>query len=106
MASVLETVSRSILEPSELDIDRLDGFLDGLQGKFIDAGDLYFQTSQQESWVMDDGILREGSFNIEKGVGIRAMSEEKTGFAYCDDLNSNAITQAVRNARAIVKQRK
>ena len=53
---------------------------------------------------MDDGILREGSFNLEKGVGIRAMSEEKTGFAYCDDLRSNAITQAVNNARAIVRQ--
>ena len=53
---------------------------------------------------MDDGILREGSFNIEKGVGIRAMSEEKTGFSYCDDLQSKAITQAVKNARAIVKQ--
>ena len=53
---------------------------------------------------MDDGILREGSFNIEKGVGIRAMAGEKTGFAYCDDLRGNAITQAVNNARAIVKQ--
>ncbi len=104
MASTLEAVSKAILEPSELQIEQLDGFLDGLQGKNVDAGDLYFQTSQQESWVMDDGILREGSFNIEKGVGIRAMSEEKTGFAYCDDLRSNAITQAVGNARAIVKQ--
>lgn len=104
MASTLEAVSKAILEPSELQIEQLGGFLDGLQGKNVDAGDLYFQTSQQESWVMDDGILREGSFNIEKGVGIRAMSEEKTGFAYCDDLRSNAITQAVGNARAIVKQ--
>jgi TldD protein len=104
MASTLEAVSKVILEPSELQIEQLGGFLDGLQGKNVDAGDLYFQTSQQESWVMDDGILREGSFNIEKGVGIRAMSEEKTGFAYCDDLRSNAITQAVGNARAIVKQ--
>ena len=104
MASTLETVSQKILEPSELEIEQLGGFLDALQGKHIDAGDLYFQTSQQESWVMDDGILREGSFNIEQGVGIRAMSEEKTGFAYCDDLRSNAITQAVNNARAIVKQ--
>jgi TldD protein len=104
MSSVLETVSQNILEPSELEIDRLGGFLGALQGKFIDAGDLYFQTSQQESWVMDDGILREGSFNIEKGVGIRAMSDEKTGFAYCDDLQGNAITQAVNNARAIVRQ--
>ncbi len=104
MGSTLETVSKNILEPSELEIEQLGGFLDGLQGRNVDAGDLYFQTSQQESWVMDDGILREGSFNIEKGVGIRAMSEEKTGFAYCDDLHSNAITQAISNARAIVKQ--
>jgi TldD protein len=104
MASTLEVVSQNILEPSELEIEQLGGFLHGLQSRYVDAGDLYFQTSQQESWVMDDGILREGSFNIEKGVGIRAMSEEKTGFAYCDDLRSNAITQAVNNARAIVKQ--
>ncbi|MDH3761486.1 MAG: metalloprotease TldD [Gammaproteobacteria bacterium] len=104
MASMLEMVSKTILEPSELQLQQLDGFLDGLQCKYIDAGDLYFQTSQQESWVMDDGILREGSFSIEKGVGIRAMSEEKTGFAYCDDLRGNAITQAVNNARAIVRQ--
>ena len=104
MASTLEVVSKNILQPSELEIEQLGGFLHGLQSRYVDAGDLYFQTSQQESWVMDDGILREGSFNIEKGVGIRAMSEEKTGFAYCDDLRSNAITQAVNNARAIVRQ--
>jgi len=104
MSSMLETVSKNILEPSELELDQLGGFLNGLQGRYIDAGDLYFQTSQQESWVMDDGILREGSFSIEKGVGIRAMSEEKTGFAYCDDLQGNAILQAVNNARAIVRQ--
>ncbi|MCP4876932.1 MAG: metalloprotease TldD [Gammaproteobacteria bacterium] len=104
MASTIESVSKHILEPSELQLEQLGGFLDGLQGRNVDAGDLYFQTSQQESWVMDDGILREGSFNIEKGVGIRAMSEEKTGFAYCDDLRSNAITKAITNARAIVKQ--
>ena len=104
MSTTLEIVSKSILEPSELDVGRLGNYLDALQGKFIDAGDLYFQNSQQESWVMDDGILREGNFNIEKGVGIRAMSEEKTGFAYCDDLQANAITRAVNNARAIVKQ--
>jgi TldD protein len=104
MASTLEVVSKNILQPSELEIEQLGGFLHGLQSRYVDAGDLYFQTSQQESWVMDDGILREGSFNIEKGVGIRAMSEEKTGFAYCDDLRSNAIIQAVNNARAIVRQ--
>ena len=58
MSSILEAVGKNLLEPSELGIDQLGRYLDALQGKFIDAGDLYFQTSQQESWVMDDGILR------------------------------------------------
>jgi TldD protein len=104
MTSTLERVANRVLQPTGLDINHLDRFLDGLHGKHIDAGDLYFQISQQESWVMDDGIIREGSFSIEKGVGVRAMSGEKTGFAYCDDLQSNAITQAVNNARVIARQ--
>ena len=104
MSTMLEAVSQQILEPSELSIEQLGGFLDALQGKQIDAADLYFQSSQQESWVMDDGIIREGNFSIEKGVGIRAISGEKSGFAYCDDLHGNAIALAVKNARAIVKQ--
>ncbi|MDJ0777330.1 MAG: metalloprotease TldD [Gammaproteobacteria bacterium] len=104
MASNLDTVTHSLLEPSGIELDQLGNYLGALMGPQIDAGDLYFQVSQQESWVMDDGILREGSFSIEKGVGIRAMSGEKTGFAYCDDLQGNSITQAVGNARAIVRQ--
>ena len=104
MSALLDNVASQILQPTGLDIDQLNGFLDGLHSQQVDAGDLYFQTSQQESWVMDDGIIREGAFNIEKGVGIRAISGEKTGFAYCDDLQANAITQAVSNARAIARQ--
>ncbi len=104
MSATLDTVASQLLQPTGLNIDQLNGFLDGLHSQQIDAGDLYFQTSQQESWVMDDGIIREGAFSIEKGVGIRAMSGEKTGFAYCDDLQANAITQAVGNARAIARQ--
>lgn len=104
MSSTLEIVAGQILQPTGLGIENLDKFLDGLHSNNVNAGDLYFQTSQQESWVMDDGIIREGSFNIEKGVGVRAISGEKTGFAYCDDLQSNAITQAVKNARAIANQ--
>ncbi len=103
MSVTLDDVASQILQPTGLSIDRLNGFLDGLHSQQVDAGDLYFQTSQQESWVMDDGIIREGAFNIEKGVGIRAISGEKTGFAYCDDLQAKAITQAVSNARAIAR---
>ena len=103
MSSTLDLVVGQVLQPTGLGITQLDKFLDGLHSTHIDTGDLYFQVSQQESWVMDDGIIREGSFNIEKGVGVRAMSGEKTGFAYCDDLQSNAITHAVGSARAIAR---
>ena len=104
MSATLDIVSRQILQPTGLSLENLNTFLDPLHSQHIDAGDLYFQTSQQEAWLMDDGIIREGSFDIEKGVGIRAIAGEKTGFAYCDDLQANAITQAVDHARAIVRQ--
>lgn len=103
MTSILTTVNEVILQPAELTLEKINQTLDQLQHHQIDAGDLYFQVSQQESWVMDDGIIREGSFNIDNGVGIRAMSGEKTGFAYTDDLSFKALISATRNAGAIAR---
>lgn len=104
MSSLINQVEQVILQPAELEITHLEQTLGQLQSHRIDAGDLYFQVSQQESWVMDDGIIREGSFNIESGVGIRAISGEKTGFAYSDDIALNALAAASKNARAIAQQ--
>jgi TldD protein len=104
MSNILSTVEQVILQPSDVEIQHIQQTLDQLQHYQIDAGDLYFQVSQQESWVMDDGIIREGSFNIESGVGIRAMYGEKTGFAYSDDISVQALTAASQNARAIARQ--
>ncbi len=103
MSSLLQTVEQNILEPAQLSIDQIDSTLAHLQHHEIDLGDLYFQVSQQESWIMDDGIIREGSFNIENGVGIRAVSGEKTGFAYSDDLSLKALIESADNARAIAR---
>lgn len=103
MTSILTTVDQVVLQPAELTLDHINQTLDRLQQHSIDAGDLYFQVSQQESWVMDDGIIREGSFNIDNGVGIRAISGEKTGFAYSDDLSLPALTAASKNASAIAR---
>ncbi len=103
MSSLLQTVDQVILQPAELTLDHIGQTLDSLQTRSIDAGDLYFQLSQHEAWVMDDGIIREGSFNIESGVGIRAISGEKTGFAYSDDMQLSALTAATRNASAIAR---
>ena len=70
----------------------------------VDYADLYFQVSRNESWSLEDGIIREGSFNLDQGVGVRATSGEKTGFAYSDELLMPALQQAAGAARAIARQ--
>ncbi|MFM8454612.1 MAG: metalloprotease TldD [Gammaproteobacteria bacterium] len=75
----------------------------GILGPSIDAADLYFQSMQSEAWVMEDGIIKEGNFNVDKGVGLRAISGEKTGFAYSDDLILPALEEAAMAARSIAR---
>jgi TldD protein len=75
-----------------------------LAGKNVDYADLYFQSSYSESWLLENGIIKGGSFDIDRGVGVRAISGEKTGFAYADDILMPALEQAAHAARSIVKQ--
>ncbi|HHJ81220.1 MAG TPA: metalloprotease TldD, partial [Candidatus Tenderia electrophaga] len=69
----------------------------------VDSADLYFQLSRHEAWVLEDGIVKEGSHNIEQGVGVRAISGEKTGFAYSDEIILPALSEAAQAARAIAR---
>ncbi len=103
MTDTLIIARQGILDPvglTDADLDRLFG---ELRSPAIDAADIYFQASRLESWVLEDGIIKDGSFNIEQGAGIRAISGEKTGFAYTDELQYPALEQAARAARAIAK---
>jgi TldD protein len=70
-------------------------------GPGVDYGDLYFQHSRRESWSLEDGIIKDGSHAIEQGVGVRAVSGEKTGFAYSDDIRADALLESAAAARAI-----
>ncbi|MGP7734473.1 metalloprotease TldD [Oceanimonas smirnovii] len=97
----IEQINQSLLVPNELDMALLDAQLARLSRHQIDFADLYFQNSVHESWVLEDGIVKDGSYNIEQGVGVRAVSGEKTGFAYSDELNATALDQAVSAARGI-----
>ena len=101
MTNHLELASNSILAPVGLSVDDLGNVLSRALGPSIDSADLYFQNSRHESWVLEDGIIKDGSFNRDQGVGIRAISGEKTGFAYSDQLLTPALMAAASNARAI-----
>jgi TldD protein len=90
-----------ILRPGGLDISGLDNALSQVMSSSIDSADLYFQLSREESWALEDGIVKEGSASIEQGVGVRAVAGEKTGFAYSDEIVLPALEEASRAARAI-----
>ena len=82
----------------------LERVLGGALPAGADYADLYFQHSVHESWVLEDGVVRDGSFNLERGVGVRVVSGDKTGFAYSDEIELPALQQAAGAARAIVQQ--
>ncbi len=94
----------NVLEPAGLGESQLNRTLAGIMRGGIDYADLYFQVSRQESWTLEDGIIREGSFSNDQGVGVRAVSGEKTGFAYSDELVLPALESAAKAARAIARE--
>jgi TldD protein len=98
----LSIANQSLLAPTGLTQNDLQRVLDNvMSGHAVDAADLYLQNSIYESWVLEDSIVKTGTFSVERGVGIRAISGEKTGFAYSDDLLLPALTEAANAARSI-----
>jgi TldD protein len=93
----------SLLTQSGLDQAKLNQLLGLILDYKTDFADLYFQLSQHESWVLEDGIIKDGSYNIERGVGVRAITGEKTGFAYSDEISYQALNDACKAARSIAK---
>jgi len=101
--SAIDIACRTLLEPSGLADRHLDRVMDQLVSPRIDAADVFFEASRLESWVLEDGIIKEGSFHIDQGAGVRAISEEKTGFAYTDEIHSASLLEAARTARAVAR---
>ncbi|MDR2872336.1 MAG: metalloprotease TldD [Xanthomonadaceae bacterium] len=102
MTHDLLTLAQSqLLSPAGFDANGLDPMFSALLGPGINYGDLYFQHARRESWAVEDGIVKSGAHSIERGVGVRAISGEKTGFAYSDSIERDALIDAARSARAI-----
>jgi len=97
----MNSVEQALLADSQLDDESLTKTLNSMMTQQVDFADLYFQSSEHESWMLEDGIVKEGSYNIERGVGVRAISGEKTGFAYSDDISPFALKKAADAAKGI-----
>ena len=98
---ILETAEKTLLAPFDLEPRKLERVFGTMAGRRVDYADLFFQYSRYEGWSLEEGIVKSGSFNIEQGVGVRAVSGEKTAFAYSDEISLGALEDAARATRAI-----
>ena len=95
---------QSLLTPHALATSDLEKVFSKIFTHKVDYADLYFQYSRAESWSLEEGIVKSGSFGIEQGVGVRSVSGEKTAFAYSDDISLAALESAALATRAIGRQ--
>src|SRR5487761_2532214 len=97
----LAIAEATLLKPYALDSGSLDRIFGQILTHQVDYADLYFQYSRSEGWSLEEGVVKSGSFHIEQGVGVRAISGEKTAFAYSDDIQLASLEQAAQATRAI-----
>ena len=97
----LAIAERVLLEPFGLTRHSLHSALAAMHTHQVDDADLYFQTTCSEGWSLEEGIVKTGSFSIDQGVGVRAVSGEKTAFAYSDDISEASLLDAVKTVRTI-----
>ena len=97
----LATAQRLLLEPFGLTESHLSRALAEITAHKVDDADLYFQYTRSEGWSLEEGIVKTGSFSIDQGVGVRAVSGEKTAFAYSDDISEASLLDAARTVRSI-----
>lgn len=95
------TAQQILLTPAAIETRQIEAVFNSMLAHKLDYADLYFQYSRAESWSLEEGIVKSGSFSIDQGVGVRAVSGEKTAFAYSDDISLNALQSAASATRAI-----
>ncbi len=103
-AALLADADRLLLAPSDLDHEKLSTILATIHAHDVDFADLYFQHARFESWNLEEGIVKSGSFNIDRGVGVRAVAGDKQAYAYSDDISLAALEEAAEAVRAIGRQ--
>ena len=101
MQNIFQTVSQDLLQANQIGAEEIAQSLAIIGTHHVDYADIYCQRTAYESWHLDEGIVKSGSFQIDQGVGVRAVSGEKTAFAYADSLTTDAIQRAAETVKVI-----
>ncbi len=100
----LRVARKILLEPAGIDESFFEKTFAEIFQHRVDDADLYFQFTRSEGWSLEEGIVKSGSYDIEQGVGIRAVTGDKSAFAYSDEISKSAILEAARQTRGIAQQ--
>ncbi len=106
MTSMIEQASALLLSPSDCGVAELEKTLSQAMFNSVDYADIYLQSSCSEDWFLEEGIVKEGSYSVNRGFGVRVVSGEKTGYAYADEISKAALSKAVTSASSIVRSSK
>ena len=90
-----------LLDQQGLSTNQVSAVLGDIMQAGVSDADIYFQATRSEGWSLEEGIVKGGSFSIDQGVGVRAMSGEKTAFAYSDDVSMPSLRAASAAVREI-----
>ncbi|WP_020563680.1 metalloprotease TldD [Methylosarcina fibrata] len=101
---LINIARQAILAPAGIGDGDIETVMSRLLSSRLDAADIYFQSSHAESWLLESGIIKDGSHNIAQGAGVRAVAGDKTGFAYSDMIELPTLLEAANNVKAIVRQ--
>ena len=100
--NLFATADQCLLAPYALDVGKVQSVFGEIMTHSVDYADLYFQYSRSEGWSLEEGIVKSASFNIEQGVGVRAVSGDRTAFAYSDEISYDALQDAAIGEAAAV----
>ena len=98
----IDIAVQQLLAPSALEIRHLDSVLSDLHAQGPDDAEIYLQYKRSESWALDDGIVRDGSYSISQGAGLRVVADDKSGFAYADDVSIASLQRSAAIAKSIL----
>ncbi|MEQ9451391.1 MAG: metalloprotease TldD [Pseudomonadales bacterium] len=98
-----DEANQLLLAESDIDESYLHSTLDDIMSHEVDYGEIFLQHSRAESWGLEDGIVKDGSFSVDAGIGVRALSGEKTGFAYAENFARAGLQSAATAARSIAR---
>ena len=101
MSELIQRVEAELLAPKGIESADVQNAIEHMLGRNVDYGEVFIQSARSESFGIEDGIVKDGAFSVDAGIGVRALAGEKTGFAYCEDIRADGLHKAAVAAKSV-----